>query len=76
MNEQRRKDLEKVIELLEEAGDLIDSAMIEEQDCFDGLGPAGQNTPRGKQMEERISGMEAALELLDELLDAVEDVVM
>ena len=72
MNKSRRKELEKAIELLEQASDIIDSAKVDEEDAYDSL-PAGiQDSERGETMQEAISSLEDALDNLESVTDAVQ----
>ena len=76
MNNLRRKELRKAMELLSEARGLIESVMDEEQDAFDNLPEGLQCSDRGEAMEEMISTMEDVISSLEEAKISIEDDVI
>ena len=76
MNNQRRKELDKIIKVLEETRNKIESVMGEEQDCFDNLSEGLQQAMRGQQMEEAIDSLSAAIDSVDEAIGAIEEAQM
>lgn len=74
MNAQRRKKIQKVLDLVTEARSLLEEALEEEQDAFDNMPESLQATDRGEAMEEYISTMEDAVSSLEEV-EGLEDVL-
>lgn len=76
MNNARRNELRKAMELLGQAHDIIESMRDEEQDAFDNMPEGIQYSERGEHMEEMISVMDDALCSLDEIADSMNDEVI
>lgn len=76
MNNQRRKELRKAMELLSEARGIIESVRDEEQEAFDNLPEGIQYSDRGEAMEEKISTMEDVISSLVEDENSIEDDVI
>lgn len=65
MNKVRRKELSRVVDLLDQARDLLETIRDEEQEAFDNLPESIQCSERGETMEDYISTMEEMLGYLD-----------
>lgn len=65
MNKVRRKELSRVVDLLDQARDLLETIRDEEQEAFDNLPESIQCSERGEAMENCISTMEEMLDYLD-----------
>ena len=65
MNKVRRKELARVVDLLDQARDLLETIRDEEQEAFDNLPESIQCSERGETMEDYISTMEEMLDYLD-----------
>ena len=65
MNKVRRKELARVVDLLDRARDLLDTIRDEEQEAFDNLPESIQYSERGETMEGYIGTMEEMLDYLD-----------
>ena len=75
MNKQRRKEIAKAIDLIEQAREILEAVQEEEQEAFDNMPESIQNTERGETMEKYISTIEDFLDNLDtdnlqEIVDA------
>ena len=68
MNNQRRKQISKVIEQIEESKDIISYILDEEQEAFD-------NIPEGLLESERAEQSQNAIELLDDAINNLEEAV-
>ena len=66
MNKVRRKEIEKVIALLDEARTRLEEINEEEQEAFD-------NMPEGIQMSERGEKMENCIYYMEDVIGALED---
>lgn len=66
MNKERRKQLNRSFVLIDEAMDIIQGVMDEEQEAYDNLPESFRNGERGEQMSGNI-------ELLEEVTGYLED---
>ena len=73
MNKFRRKELAKVVSLMEQARDLLEMVRDDEQDAFDNMPESFQGSERGETMEEYINIMDEILEYLD--TEVLQDIV-
>ena len=73
MNKIRRKEIARAIELMEQAREILESVMDEEQEAFDNLPESIQGSERGEAMEECIYTIEEAIEALD--TDELQEIV-
>lgn len=73
MNKEKRKQLNKAIGLLNEAKDIVECVMDEEQYDYDNLTEGLKYTMRGQEMEEAVGNMESAMDSIDDAIDAIED---
>lgn len=76
MNNKRRKELRKAMELLSEARGIIESVHDEEQEAYDNLPEGIQCSDRGEDMEGMICIMEDAITSLEETENMIEDDVI
>lgn len=75
MNKQRRKEIEKICERLEDLYSDLEYVMDEEQSAFDNLPESLQYTEKGEQMEENVSTIENSLDSIREAIDNLEDLL-
>jgi prefoldin subunit 5 len=68
MNAKRRKELEKVIALIEEARNQLETLKDEEQEAFD-------NMPEGLQYSEKGERMETAISFMDDSFNELESAI-
>lgn len=73
MNDERRKLLSKVSELLAEAHGLLTQATEEEQDYFDNMPENMQSGDKGSRAEEVADALQDAVSSLDDIMSTVED---
>lgn len=73
MNKARRKEIARAIELMEQAREILEAVMEEEQEAFDNLPENLQSSERGEAMEEYISTLEDSIDALD--TDELQDIV-
>lgn len=66
MNEERRKKLKEATRLLSEAKSIIDEIKIDEEEAYENLPEAMQNSDKGEKAQ-------AAIEALSEAYDACEN---
>ena len=74
MNKLRRKEIARAIELMEQAREILEAVMEEEQEAFDNMPESLQCSERGEAMEEYIGTLEEAIDNLeaDELQEIVD----
>lgn len=68
MNDKRRKQLQKAIDFIKRACDIIDDARYGEQESMD-------NIPESLQVSEKYEHMEDVCDALDKACDYCDDVV-
>ncbi len=73
MNKARRKEIERAIELIEQAREILEVVMDEEQEAFDNLPESLQCSERGETMEEYIGVIEEMIDNLD--TDELQEIV-
>lgn len=76
MNRIRRKELQKAIDLLEQAKVIIEACRDEEQDAYDNLPESLQYSERGEDMEGFVYEMEDAMDSIDSAIDTITDNVI
>lgn len=72
MNAQRRKDIEKAVELLYEAKSMLETSLEEEQNAFDNLPEGIQCSERGEKMEEYIGYLEDSISSIEDSIENAE----
>ena len=75
MNKTRRKELEKAIDLLGQAQEIVDCCAEEERDAYDNLSEGVQESERGMQMEENADNLEDASSNLQDVINQIQEVV-
>ena len=74
MNKQRRKRLEAIQHLIDDALAQLEQVREEEQDAFDNMPESFQDGERGETMQEHIYSMEEAESSLDEIKSNLEEI--
>lgn len=72
MNKARRKELSRVVELLEEAQSIIESCRDEEQEYMDNMPENLQESEKYYAAEEAVNNMDEAYDKIDEVINSVE----
>lgn len=75
MNNYRRKELKKAIDLLDEARFIIEQIAEEERDAFDNLPESLRYSERGEAMEDFANRLDDVAYSLEEAAGEVEDVI-
>lgn len=75
MNKQRRKDLQKALELIAEARSIIETAQEEEQESFDNLPESIQYGEQGERMQENADNLEEIVSYLEDQESTLEDII-
>lgn len=75
MNKQRRKQLEKVVELLTAQMEELEYIKDEEQECYDNLPEGLQCSEKGEVMEENIDEIDSAISDLENVIEYISSVI-
>lgn len=75
MNATRRKELNKLIEQLEDIKIQIENLQQEEQDAYDNLPESLQDSERGERMQEAADELENAASSVDEVIDYINNAI-
>ena len=75
MNKTRRENLQKAIDLLSQAKDIIDYVADEESEARDNLPENLAGSERYEQMDENCDELESAADDLDGVIDQVANVI-
>ena len=74
MNNFRRKQLQQAMQLLEEANDIINDVMDEEDMSFNNLSDGLQQTMRGETMENNIDEMNDAISSICDAISSLDNI--
>ena len=66
MNNTRRLQIKRAIQLIEQAQNILDEVLNDEQNAFDNLPESFQESSRGEQMEENIDSIQDAIEQISD----------
>ena len=72
MNKERRKIIKRGYDLISEGKDLIESALGEEQQCYDNLAESFQCGQQGDDLQENIDSLQECVDNAEEALNAIE----
>ncbi len=72
MNKAKRKELQKAIDLLNEALSIIENIKDEEQEAYDNLSENLQSSEMGQKMESAVSYMEDATSSIEDVISNIE----
>lgn len=73
MNYERRKELKKAIDLIEQAKEIISLVAEQEQEAYDNLPESLQEAEQGEKMYEIINDLEYVD--LDEIIENIQDII-
>ena len=75
MNQKKRARLERAIPIIEQAKDIVEDVMNDEQDCFDNYPPTIQESVRGMAMEDAIDSMDSAVNELEDAIGSLQNAI-
>ena len=75
MNKQRRKELERALELLEEAKQIVEICQSDEQECFENLNEGLQASERGQQFETNADNLQCAVDEFDTVIEYINEAI-
>lgn len=73
MNKKRRGNLKQALGLINTAGDIIQNALYEEQDCLDNLPENLMESDRYSKMESTVDELEQAIDYIENIRSSVEE---
>lgn len=73
MNNKRRKQISEVLGTLDYLRETIEDIHAEEEEAFENLPESLEGSDRYDAMEEAVSNLEDAVDLVDELIEALEN---
>lgn len=73
MNNDRRKEIDKIVIIIENAKSQIDNILSDEEFSFDNMPEGLQSSDRGMQSEEAIENLQEAIDKIDEAIDFLND---
>lgn len=71
MNKQDRKALHVAVGLIDQAREIIEGIMMDEQEKFDNLSEGLQQSAMGQKIEEGVSTLEGVIDSVDEVLEGI-----
>lgn len=69
MNANRRKEIQRAVDMLEEAKSILENCRDEEQDALDNMPESLQESERGQKMEEYIDQLDNAISSVEESVE-------
>ena len=75
MNKARRKQLEKVVEVLTAQMEELEAIKDEEQEAFDNLPESIQYGERGETMEENVDELDSIITDLENVIESINEVI-
>jgi prefoldin subunit 5 len=75
MNKQNRKDLERALNLINQAMEVISAVKEEEEEKYDNLPEGIQDSERGESFQENIDNLDYAISDLDSVIEYVDNVI-
>jgi hypothetical protein len=73
MNNDRRKEINRAVSLLQEALAILETARDDEQDYYDNMPENLQNSDRGQMAEQAVSNLEESCSSLEEAISSAEN---
>lgn len=73
MNKTRRKEIEKILEVLDSIRTDVESILDAEQEAFENIPESLEGTDRYDQAEEAVSNLDDALSSLEDAIDSLEN---
>lgn len=69
MNANRRKEIQRAVDMLEEAKSILEYCRDEEQDALDNMPESLQESERGQKMEEYIDQLDNSISSVEESVE-------
>lgn len=75
MNKERRKEIERIVDELEDLRDRLNYVADEERDAFENMPESIQDSERGREMEEYADRLESAYDNLDSVIGDLQEIL-
>ena len=75
MNKNRRKEIESIIEELENLGSRIEAVKEEEDSAFDNMPESLQYSEKGELMEQNVEDLDEAFNSLSEVVEKLQEIL-
>lgn len=75
MNKQNRKDIEKLIDKLDEVKTDLEFMQRDEESKYDNLPEGIQDSEKGEAMQEAIENLESAVISIEEAIDYINEIL-
>lgn len=76
MNKARRKELERAVDLLYQAKEIIESVRDDEQEAYDNLPESIQYSERGEQMSENVDTLDNAADYdIEDIITNINEII-
>ena len=75
MNKNRRKEIESIIEELENLGSRIEAVKEEEDDAFNNIPESLQYSEKGELMEQNVEDLDEAFNSLSEVVEELQEIL-
>lgn len=75
MNNQRRKELTKIVEEISSAADSLEILMCEEEEAYDAMPDSLKETEKCENMSENASDLSEAIDDLNSALETIQQVI-
>lgn len=75
MNKQRRKALQKIVDILIEQNDILEAVKDEEQDAMDNVPESLQESEKYEAMEEAVDSMDDAMSNLQDIIESLSEII-
>ena len=72
MNNQRRKSIDAIVAILQQAQANLENIQEEEQECFDNLPESFQDGEKGETAQEAIDSLQNAYDSIEEAIEYAE----
>lgn len=76
MNAARRKEIERAIDLLYQAKEIIENVRDDEQDAYDNMPESLQYSERGERMSENVDALDNAADYdIEDIITNLNDII-
>ena len=75
MNNTRRKELKRIVAMLQELQSKLEGVATDERDAFDALSEGLQASMMGQTLEENSDKLDEAVAIFEEIIELIEEVM-
>lgn len=74
MNNIRRLQIKRIIQLIEQAQSILDEVFDDEQAAFDNMPDNFQQSSKGEQIEDNLDNIQNAMDLIEDVRDILSNI--